>query len=101
MSARKSDVCLGGLAAGCGLLMLLGLEAYLAARENAPLIAARQAIVKDLGLTDLCLFTDTQYTRNPAVADYVTPFQDHPFALEHFPSGSLLGPPLRRQHGVD
>jgi hypothetical protein len=25
------------------------------------------------------------------------PFQDHPLSLEHFPSGSLLGPQLGRR----
>jgi hypothetical protein len=46
-----------------------------------------------LELTDLCLFTDAQYTRHPAVAVLNTPFQDYPLSFEHFPSGSLSGPP--------
>lgn len=46
-------------------------------------------------LTDLCLFTEARYTRHPALADFHAPFQDHPGALEHFPSGSLLRPPKR------
>ena len=50
-------------------------------------------IVKELQLTDLCLFTEARYTRNPSMADLNSPFQDHPLALEHFPSGSLVTPP--------
>jgi hypothetical protein len=83
------------------LLILLWLDVYLIARENRPMFQARQAMVIDYDLTDLCLFTDTRYTRNPAMADFMTPFQDHPFCLEHFPSGSLVVPPPRRFHGMD
>ena len=37
-------------------------------------------------------------TRHPAMADHHAAFQDHPMALEHFPSGSLVSPPdLRRK----
>ena len=55
----------------------------------------REAIrmVKNLGLTDLCLFTEASYTRHLSLSDLHTPFQDSPMALEHFPSGSLVIPP--------
>jgi len=53
----------------------------------------RARLVEELRLTDLCLFTEARYTRNPALADLHSPFQDHPGALEHFPSGSLVAPP--------
>lgn len=58
------------------------------------------ALVRTLGLTDLCLFTEARYTRHPSQADLFTAFQDHPAALEHFPSGSLLTPPafLKEHH---
>jgi hypothetical protein len=46
-----------------------------------------------LGLTDLALFTEARYTRHPSQADLHTPFQDHPLSFDHFPSGSLIGPP--------
>ncbi|MCE1229995.1 MAG: hypothetical protein LWX11_10975 [Firmicutes bacterium] len=51
------------------------------------------AWVRRLDLTDLCLFTEARYTRHPAMADRHAAFQDHPSALDHFPSGSLLKPP--------
>lgn len=52
---------------------------------------ARQ-LVEKLLLTDLALFTEARYTRHITQADRHTPFQDHPVALEHFPSGSLVQP---------
>jgi hypothetical protein len=54
-------------------------------------------IVRRFELTDLCLFTEARYTRHPSQADLHAPFQDHPLSLEHFPSGSLVIPPHRRQ----
>jgi hypothetical protein len=57
---------------------------------------AATAIVRRLGLTDLALFTEARYTRHPTQADRFAPFQDHPGALEHFPSGSVVGPPRAR-----
>jgi hypothetical protein len=56
--------------------------------------AVREALVRDLMLTDLCLFTEARYTRNPAVTDFHSAFQDHPLSIEHFPSGALVSPPL-------
>jgi hypothetical protein len=56
-------------------------------------LAANAELVKSLQLTDLCLFTEARYTRHPAMADLHSPFQDHPFAMDHFPSGSLVSPP--------
>jgi len=50
-------------------------------------------LVRRLGLTDLCLFTEASYTRHPSLADFHTAFQNSPMALEHFPSGSLMTPP--------
>ncbi len=52
-----------------------------------------RALVWELSLTDLSLFTEARYTRHPTQADRHTPFQDHPAALEHFPTGTLLPPP--------
>lgn len=54
--------------------------------------------VRTLGLTDLCLSTEARYTRHLSQADYHTPFQDHPVALEHFPSGTLIAPPPHLRH---
>lgn len=52
------------------------------------------AELRKLHVTDLCLTTEARYTRHLAMADRHAPFQEHPLALEHFPSGSLILPPL-------
>ena len=59
--------------------------------------AATRALAARLGLTDLALFTEARYTRHPSQADLHSAFQDHPLALEHFPSGSLIVP-HRHEH---
>jgi hypothetical protein len=67
-----------------------------AARQSAGRAATLEEnarLVEQLGLTDLCLFTEARYTRHPSQADLHSAFQDHPLGLEHFPSGSLLPPP--------
>ena len=53
----------------------------------------RTRLVQSLHITDLCLFTEASYTRHLSQADRFAAFQDHPLALEHFPSGSLTAPP--------
>ena len=55
--------------------------------------AERSRLMAQLRLTDLALFTEARYTRHPSQADLHSAFQDHPLALEHFPTGSLIGPP--------
>jgi hypothetical protein len=55
-------------------------------------IPAKRELVKSLQLTDLSLWTEARYTRNPSQADIFTPFQDFPSSLEHFPAGSIIGP---------
>jgi hypothetical protein len=62
-------------------------------QAHAPELAATRVLVERLGLTDLALFTEARYTRHPTQADLQSAFQDHPVALEHFPTGSLLPPP--------
>lgn len=62
--------------------------------ELAPSIDSKARMARELGLTDLCLFTEASYTRHITQTDLRTPFQDHPMSLEHFPSGSLMPPPV-------
>jgi len=71
-------------------------------RSGGRLALSEQAeMVRQYGLTDLCIFTEARYTRHPSQADLHTAFQDHPLSLEHFPSGSLLPPPqpLKEHYG--
>jgi hypothetical protein len=89
-----------------GCCLLLGLACVLQAtarqRSDASQRQERRQLVRQLQLTDLCLFTDARYTRNPSQADLHSPFQDYPLAFEHFPSGALLPPPPHlRSHGLD
>lgn len=80
---------------GCGLLLLVLSLAHSAWANRAagPAIAARAALVAALDLTDLALFTEARYTRHPSQADLHSAFQDHPMALDHFPSGALVPAP--------
>lgn len=74
------------------LLLLFGLTLADAGFRTVDQTAHR-ALVRELGLSDLALFTEARYTRHPTQADRHAPFQDHPAALEHFPTGALLPPP--------
>jgi len=56
-------------------------------------LVSERAAVQRFGLTDLCLATEATYTRNPALADRFAAFQNHPSAIEHFPSGTIILPP--------
>jgi hypothetical protein len=89
---RRSDefLAVAGLLA---VLVLLTVAESAAHRADTSGFDASRAMVRRLGLTDLCLFTEARYTRHPSQADHFAPFQDHPQALEHFPSGSLMAPP--------
>ena len=92
---RKSSLAL--TLAGIGLLLvgLMFTHAHLRRQADLPLIDAVARVVANLELTDLALFTEARYTRHPSQADLHSAFQDHPVALEHFPTGSIAGPPAR------
>jgi hypothetical protein len=101
VSARKSSLALA-LAAGAALLLgTMFAHAGLQRRADLPLLDRVAGVVARLELTDLALFTEARYTRHLSQADLHSAFQDHPTALEHFPTGSIAGPPagLRRNHG--
>jgi hypothetical protein len=87
---RKSDLFLRGVAVASALLLLTALDSALRSRMAGPAIASRAALVSDLDLTDLALFTEARYTRHPSQADLHSAFQDHPIAIEHFPTGSVV-----------
>lgn len=81
------------------LLLLFLLHSRMKPAEALAIQSSCAALVEELGLTDLCLFTEARYTRNPAMADLHSPFQDHPLSLEHFPTGSLVMPPAGIKSG--
>ena len=83
----------------CALLVFfLGLEARNRSNRDRERLEGMRRMVEDLHLTDICLFTEARYTRHPSQADLHSPFQDHPTALEHFPSGSFVQPPRPFRH---
>jgi len=93
MAPRRSTIYLA-TTAGLGLtLSAIFLHAFGESRASAPIFARKAALVRQLELTDLCLFTEASYTRHLSMTDPSTPFQDAPMSLEHFPTGGLVGPP--------
>lgn len=91
--ARKSNRVLAFLALLAVLFLLTFADAAWLRTRRAPGLFLEATLVGRFKLTDLCLFTEARYTRHPSQADLHSAFQDHPAAFEHFPSGSLLGPP--------
>ena len=83
------------------LLSLMFVHATYREKADMPFLKERGKIVKRLELTDLCLYTEANYTRHLTQADLHTPFQNYPMSLEHFPSGSILQPPemIKRING--
>lgn len=77
---------------GLALLTWSLVDAQLGSRQAQDRLERSTSLVARLGLTDLSLFTEARYTRHPSQADLHSAFQDHPMALEHFPSGSLVTP---------
>jgi len=91
---RKSNLFLAYLAVNIALLILMFTHASFSEKEGMQSITEKRNIVRRLGLTDLCLFTEASYTRHLSQSDLHTPFQDSPMSLEHFPSGSLVPAPI-------
>jgi hypothetical protein len=90
---RPSSLALGLLAAGLIAMVASLVEVMLADHEQASGLQQTQALTRQLGLTDPALMTEARYGRHLSQADRHTPFQDHPLAFDHFPTGSMLPPP--------
>ncbi len=101
MAFRNSTLFLAGTASLFLLFVAMLGHSLHARTAAAPLLARKAQLVRELELTDLCLFTEASYTRHLAMTDLNTPFQDAPFSFEHFPTGALVRPPehLVRSHG--
>ena len=93
MSLRPATPVLAAFGLAFALAGAEAAHAVLTAPREAARLQAAAHLVRDLGLSDLALFTEARYTRHLSQADLHSAFQDHPVALEHFPSGSLLPPP--------
>ena len=96
---RKSGAFICFVCTGAVLLVLMFAHAGIMGKRLAPQVKLRAGLVSELGLSDLCLFTEARYTRHLSQADLNTAFQDHPLSLEHFPSGSLVLPPAHITKG--
>ena len=85
-----------------GLLALLFVLTFVDAKRGfkaaSSALENKRLIVSELGLSDLALFTEARYTRHLSQTDLHSAFQDHPMAMEHFPSGSLVTPPPHLFH---
>ena len=90
---RRSSRFLFFTAANIILFTLLPLHA----RHEQLQEVGRPQPLRSLHVADLCLATEARYTRHPALADRHAPFQEHPMALEHFPTGSLIVPVREKQ----
>lgn len=98
MTLRKSTIFASLTLVNVLLIILIAAHADYREKHSNHAREINRALVRDLGLTDLCLFTEARYTRHPSMADRHAAFQEHPSALDHFPSGSLLlpvKPPVR------
>jgi hypothetical protein len=91
LSYSATYLCVTG--ALLAVLAGFGVHSRCAATGADPMLARMSEQVKSLELTDLCLFSEASYTRHLSMADRFTPFQDSPMAFEHFPTGSIAGPP--------
>ncbi|QPK63684.1 hypothetical protein IVG45_01515 [Methylomonas sp. LL1] len=94
---RNSSLFFLSLTGQAIVLGLLLMHASLSETSRLSLLEHKTALVKNLRLTDLCLFTEARYTRHLSQADLNTAFQDHPLSLEHFPSGSFTQPSLENK----
>ena len=92
MATRKSDLFFFFIAAGTLLIGIAFVHARAQAARHLPQLQQQARMVEKFDLTDLALCTEARYTRHPSQADRHTPFQDHPVSLEHFPTGSAVGP---------
>ena len=93
MAPRHSTLFLGGTTILWLLLAGLLTGSLFAVGAAQPALSRKAQLVRDLELTDLCLFTEASYTRHLAMTDLNTPFQDSPGSFEHFPTGALVAPP--------
>jgi hypothetical protein len=87
---RPSTIFLATFSFGCTVLLALLVHAQWRQVAELPQLRNLAKLAADLRLTDLVLCTEARYTRHPSQADRHAAFQEHPGALEHFPTGSLL-----------
>jgi hypothetical protein len=95
---RKANTVLTLFSLFTTLFIMTFIDARRGLEAASPALDSKKHIVAELGLSDLALFTEARYTRHLSQADRHSAFQDHPMAIEHFPSGSLISPPEHLFH---
>lgn len=90
---RRSDRFFSLILLGLMLLTACAGHGLWRQRQDMATRERNSLLVRSLQLTDLALFTEARYTRHLSQADVHAAFQDHPMALEHFPSGAMVVPP--------
>ena len=90
---RPADRVLGATLLAGMLFAATFIDAAWQRNAHEPALQRTAELVTRLRLSDVVLCTEARYTRHLTQADLHSAFQDHPVALEHFPSGSLLPPP--------
>ena len=101
---RPADRVLGATLLAAALFAATFIDAAWQRSAQEPALQRTAELVTRLRLSDVVLFTEARYTRHLTQADLHSAFQDHPVALEHFPSGALLPPPrilLDRHEALD
>ena len=89
---RKSTLYFLLLVSGTLVFILLAGYEALRSPQVEERLAKEGRLVRTLGLTDLCLFTEARFTRHLSLADRHAAFQEGPGARDLFPSGSLTVP---------
>lgn len=93
---KRRGSTLAGWMLGSGVLALavILLDSQRLALKHVAVMQMGEARARADQLTDPALFTEARYARHASQADRHAAFQDHPLALEHFPAGSLMPPPV-------
>ena len=89
---RPADRVLGATLLAGMLFAATFIDAAWQRNAHEPALQRTAELVTRLRLSDVVLFTEARYTRHLTQADLHSAFQDHPAALEHFPTGSLVAP---------
>lgn len=92
---RKPFLVMLFFVTGLAAILLTLIDAHMSQAHAQAVLEPRVKLVQELGLSDLALFTEARYTRNLALADRHSAFQNNPASLDYFPSGSLYPPPVQ------
>lgn len=90
----KCYILAGILATELSVLGVMYLSANTRSDARIADMEEKRSLVRELGLTDLAVWSEARYTRHPSQADRFAAFQDFPSSIEHFPAGAIIAPPV-------